>query len=312
MKNVLKDFSCRGDIVFFAYFGHGSRAIDDKSDFPQLCLGSKNSDDFVPVDEVKRVLTAKGARLAIILADCCNSPDATTKVKRHVLSAASATTVSDKMAFVFKKLFLDTEGIVMGAGCKKGEYSWYYDEGSFFTDAFIDELENYSTSNTNNPTWQDVANNIVANVVKTSKNAAGVGDKGFVQTPIFYFSFDGNPKNDEPRIDEPKNDDPRNDVPKVDDETKLKTLLISVANDELEPSKRFSEEKKALKMFSENAEVIVVGRDHKTILESLSAEDYLARISTSSRLRNFSILDKKLNSSGRYTYLKIHEIYINK
>lgn len=318
LKQVLKDLSCRGDIVFFAYFGHGSRAIDDKSNFPQMCLGSKNSDDFIPLEEVKRVLVAKGARLAIVLADCCNSPEATTKSKRRVLSAASSTTLADNSTSVFKKLFIETTGSVMAAGCQKGEYSWYYDEGSFFADAFVDEMENYSSSNTKNPTWREVASNITNNVIETSKKAVGVGDKGYVQTPIFEFGF-------EETVDDPKDkskDDPKEDskdnskddsIKDVEDvESQLKAALITVANDELEPSVRFKMEDVAKQKFSSNAEIEIVGRDHKTSLGKYSVEEFLDRISTAFRLRNFSILDRKLNSNNKFTYLKVHEIYINK
>ena len=294
LKQVLKDLSCRGDIVFFAYFGHGSRAIDDKSKFPQMCLGSKNSDDFVPLEEVKRVLVAKGARLAIVLADCCNSPEATTKSKRRVLSAASSTTLADNSTSVFKKLFIETTGSVMAAGCQKGEYSWYYDEGSFFADAFVDEMENYSSSDTRNPTWREVASNITNNVINTSKKAVGVGDKGYVQTPIFEFGFE----------------EPVKDVDDV--ESQLKAVLITIANDELDPSVRFKMEDVAKQKFASTAEIEIVGRDHKTSLGKYSVEDFLDRISTAFRLRNFTILDRKMNAENKYTYLKVHEIYINK
>ena len=179
-------------------------------------------------------------------------------------------------------------------------------------------MENYSSSNTKNPTWREVASNITNNVIETSKKAVGVGDKGYVQTPIFEFGF-------EETVDDPKDkskDDPKEDskdnskddsIKDVEDvESQLKAALITVANDELEPSVRFKMEDVAKQKFSSNAEIEIVGRDHKTSLGKYSVEEFLDRISTAFRLRNFSILDRKLNSNNKFTYLKVHEIYINK
>lgn len=62
-----------GDVVMFYYSGHGTRSVQDESDYPQMCLGSHYDNEFVPLEYVLRRLEDMPARLKIVFGDCCNS-----------------------------------------------------------------------------------------------------------------------------------------------------------------------------------------------------------------------------------------------
>ena len=60
VKEYFEGLSCRGDIVFFVYTGHGGRSHKDISKFPRMCLGSHYADEWISVSNVIDVIKAKG------------------------------------------------------------------------------------------------------------------------------------------------------------------------------------------------------------------------------------------------------------
>jgi Caspase domain len=75
--NALKQLSpAAQDVVVFYYIGHGFRQANTVSPNPLLDLRSNNSEDYnkfaMSIDDVYRQIRAKGARVNIVLSDCCN------------------------------------------------------------------------------------------------------------------------------------------------------------------------------------------------------------------------------------------------
>ena len=99
-KNLLTTidkFKCaKDDIVIFYYSGHGARAYQDTSEFPQMCLGSTDQKDFVSLEYVKETIEKKGPALTIILGDCCNSYNDSVTPKESVMIAATARSSSKR------------------------------------------------------------------------------------------------------------------------------------------------------------------------------------------------------------------------
>lgn len=311
LKQVMKNFSCSSqDIVIFCYFGHGGRSYNDPSEFPQMCLGSSNESDFVPLEDVRDLLVKHGPRFCLVLGDCCNSYASSITKKRDVFNAAGNTNISLGEVEELRKLFFGFNGAIIGAGCKKGEYSWINSQyGGFFTGGFFYEFGNSLKSG--NADWNTMFVNIRKSVVDLSKRAPGVGDKGYVQTPIFRIdpksdSDDG--KNDRRDDDRKKKDD--NPKPKIKDG--VRTALIGLADDSRSATTRINAVSDVKnRYFTSNARVITLGRDLETQIREESISDYLDRISTAFRLKNFSIIEQK-ESGGKISYLKIHEIYVGK
>jgi len=67
----------KDDVVVFVYSGHGFRFKDQKDYYPCLDLTTtaydKLGENFLPLSNIYEDIVAKGARLNIVLSDCCNS-----------------------------------------------------------------------------------------------------------------------------------------------------------------------------------------------------------------------------------------------
>lgn len=75
--NEIKKFNPqRNDIVVFYYTGHGFRTKQKQTVYPMLDLRSNAKQDYLKesltVDTVLQLIKAKGARLNLVLSDCCN------------------------------------------------------------------------------------------------------------------------------------------------------------------------------------------------------------------------------------------------
>lgn len=129
------------DIVFFFYDGHGIRAENDPDPFPQMCLGSVVESKFVPVTLVKNILLSKGARLNIIITECCNKEHKNVRIKPTQLNKS----LSVKQTFIreiCRQMFDLPQGTVMMTSSKAGEYSWCNrNSGGWFVNSFIDGWE---------------------------------------------------------------------------------------------------------------------------------------------------------------------------
>ena len=140
VKEYLEGLSCRGDIVFFVYTGHGGRSHQDVSKFPRMCLGSHYADEWISVSNVVDIIKSKGARLQIVIADCCNSYyDRPMKQDVEGFINQSGGFSQD----ILSRLFYETEGEVCITAASPGEYGWCNSrEGSFLSYYFVSTLQN--------------------------------------------------------------------------------------------------------------------------------------------------------------------------
>ena len=150
VKEYFEGLSCRGDIVFFVYTGHGGRSHKDISKFPRMCLGSHYADEWISVSNVIDVIKAKGARLQIIIADCCNSYY-DRPIKQNV--EGFITQPSGISQDILNRLFNETVGTVCITAASPGEYGWCNSkEGSFLSYYFVSTLQNAQ----DDITWQEL------------------------------------------------------------------------------------------------------------------------------------------------------------
>ncbi|MDE5560654.1 MAG: caspase family protein, partial [Bacteroidaceae bacterium] len=128
LEKVLSDMRCSSnDVVFFYYSGHGVHAKADPADgwLPQMCLNyrSYNQDKFVPVTYVREQLKSKGARLNIIMTDCCNNEAEWVTVKGMLLQQKGIPQTDKMDVAKLKKLFLDSKGTIIATSSKRGQVS---------------------------------------------------------------------------------------------------------------------------------------------------------------------------------------------
>lgn len=292
-KNLLttiEEFKCgKDDIVLFYYSGHGIRAYQDTSEFPQMCLGNSDQ-DYISLEYVKEKIERKGPGLSIILADCCNSYDSSVTPKEAVMITARAR-ASDKSSHDegMRKLFLETRGSIIAASSRKGEVSWgnsYY--GGLFTNGFLNEIDLY-TSSGKAFDWQELMWRTRCRVVADSRSSRKYQG---VQTPIYKIEF-------------------RNIPSVIHIEDGINKALATVADASISQNQRILQYKDILETFfsSNDTMVDIVGRDMKTLVDYTTAEEYLLRVATSERYSGFNVIEEKKDSNGKITYLRLNETH---
>lgn len=150
----------KNDIVIFVYRGHGFRWSNQTDAYPMMDLRSSGytaigQNTSLGLSDVYNTLSAKGARLNIVLADCCNN-----NVGINQTTATSfLNSQSDNKPDVakLKKLFVNAHGNMITAAAHSGEYSWSNPFGGFFTLSFIQAMKDeISYMNNNNADWSKV------------------------------------------------------------------------------------------------------------------------------------------------------------
>ncbi|MFI5188197.1 MAG: caspase family protein [Chitinophagales bacterium] len=160
----------KNDIVLFIYRGHGFRYKNQTEDWPRMDLRTSsyaaiNDNSSMNLAEVYSILKSKGARLNIILGDCCNSE-----------VDASSVTTSNYLTFQvdnnsdvskLKKLFMNSNGIILSSAAQKGEVSWNTPEGGLYSMSFLQALREEISYLSNDPcNW----NNIISKTISLARN----------------------------------------------------------------------------------------------------------------------------------------------
>lgn len=145
------------DIVFFCFNGHGFRWDDQNDQYPMLYLYNGRDEftnQYVAASDIYEAIVAKGARLNIIITDCCNAQIGAFKPSQEgsTLYSRPTTPVSKER---LQALFLKSKGNTLIASAKPGEYSYSFaNYGSAFTQAFLRAIHNESSSEqTGNVSW---------------------------------------------------------------------------------------------------------------------------------------------------------------
>lgn len=299
LVNVLDGLHTNSDdVIIFYYSGHGTRSMYDKSDYPQMCLGSRQEDDFFPLESVLKKLKLQQARLKIIFGDCCNSiaPGVTSKES----TSKGFTMLTKGPVNTYTNLFMNYKGFVIASGSQKGENSitLSYDDGSpaggAFTIFFLKALQTVVKQGLD-ADW----NTILGAVTDITKERVK-------HTPIFCVSTTPTEVTHAARI--PENTATGNidseDISAID-------LLTAIGNEEFEENVRIGVMQEALHTLFANPDVKVesVGRNGTTIVSTETASDFMLRLCTTHNLVNLVEVASLLDDSGKFTYLKIHEIY---
>lgn len=292
----------KDDVIIFYYSGHGTRSMHDVSEFPQMCLGSQDPSTFYPLEKVLGQLMNQPARLKIVLGDCCNSYGEGVSPKSYVTS--SKTVLSKNPVSVYCNLFKNNQGFLISSGSQRGETSAALSTmdgtplGGAFTICLLLTLKDYASKGMS-ATWEEVMSNTRRSTYEwrqhTPVYAIDIKEASTYNTPTTY--------------QEPQNtaqDDDSDEVDKI-------TLLAAIGNENLSIETRVKIQEKALKALfnSPNTKVEVVASNGRTIVATEKSSDFVLRLCTTHKLINLVEIDKTEDDYGRYTYLKVHEIYKN-
>ncbi|RXK58885.1 hypothetical protein ESA94_15980 [Lacibacter luteus] len=188
----------RNDIVVFYYSGHGFRTKKKTSVYPMIDLRSKPAQDYVKesltIDTVMQLIKAKGARMNIVLGDCCNwdpempLPYVSADPQKRATNPAWDPEKS-------RALFLNPKRTnIIGIAATKNQLAVSNKKyGSFFFMYFRDALlTEISKSNTNKPNflgWLTVFKSTETQTFRKSRNTycskPHVDQNICYQTPVF-------------------------------------------------------------------------------------------------------------------------------
>lgn len=323
LEKVLTNLSCGpDDVVFFFYSGHGGRALNEKTDFPEMCLyvNSENlynsKSQHYPLYDVYTRIRKKNPRLTIVMGDLCNSP---MNLYRNENNASKGATILSKgTCNVYQNLFLNTRGGLIAASSEpKYPSSCYvfqdngkwYNAGGFLTHSFLRVLQ-YFVGHNEDVSWTSLMDTTIGVTQELSKTDVD-GSPRRPQTPIYQSDI-------EPVHTAPTNTEivtaPQPPLTSNDSETNqldnMAYSLSMVCNQSIPKLDRIRNISKAKSYFENNAaKVQVIGFDNKTIVNTCTIESYLNYLSMATKMDQVVILDTQKNGAGKVTYMRVHEIH---
>lgn len=176
LLNQLKQLKPSGnDIVLFMYSGHGFRFDDQKDQYPMMALTTNDyqplEGNYVALSDIYNEICSKGARLNIVLSDCCNSMIGERRpIQGNTLFSRGNNNFSRKR---LAELFFNAKGSILSTAASPGEYSWCDAAGGMFTLSFIQSLrQEISAMNSSPVEWQHVVDNTLNTALQRSTNSA--------------------------------------------------------------------------------------------------------------------------------------------
>lgn len=178
------------DIVVFIYRGHGFRWKNQSGDWPRMDLRFSPYDTIsernsMNLSEIYSSLKSKGARLNIILGDCCNSEINMSPVTNTNYLTFQIDNNSDLSKL--RRLFLGSKGIILSAAARKGEVSWNTSQGGLYSMSFLQALrEEVSYLNAAVSSWDNIVSKTI-NLARTKSTPTFCGGCS-LQNGIKYLS----------------------------------------------------------------------------------------------------------------------------
>ncbi|MBQ8362028.1 MAG: caspase family protein [Bacteroidaceae bacterium] len=301
LESAVSGLRCNpNDVIFFYYTGHGVHAKADPADgwLPQMCLNYKSyeQDKFVPVTWVRDKLAQKGARLCIILTDCCNNEADWVSVKGLVASDGREPNTDDINAQKLRKLFFESQGTVIATSSKRGQVSFGPKEGGCFSMAFWDEIYNIEYKN-GTADWE-----ALMKATKKGTLASTNGD----QEPVYNVSLNTLSNSNTTVVPTPTNPAPV--VISVGD-NELSGVFKQIVNPIYSHTERLNMVNGIVNRYFENeTQVIMLGGNLTTKVGVKNISQYLKALALSKTVKGINVVHATKTSGGKYNYLEISEI----
>lgn len=128
------------DVVVFYFSGHGvNKRWDSGNPWPDL---------YFPLDRrglshlhMANLLAKKRPRLVVAIADCCNGRIADISAMMPSIDLRRGRKNTKRLSANYKKLFMETSGLLMISASIAGEPAKFNQNGGIFTTAFVRYLE---------------------------------------------------------------------------------------------------------------------------------------------------------------------------
>lgn len=282
----------KDDVILTFYGGHGSHAENDPDPWPQYLMNSgfENQGNWVPMASLQKWVEAKGARLSIIISNCCNVVQKATTKKPLWAMGGDYTSLDNLNSANYKRLFA-AKGLVMATSSKVPEPSWCgIPDGGLYTCDFIQAMKLVGTGSVA-PDWESVLNKAYS--LCAARDIVDRDGEHHKQHPYQKFYPTGNPV----------------PVPPIDDDgfrkdsDPLGQALLNIVNKKTDQSARLAMIPNIVsRLFSGYSKVITVGTDMETVVDYENPRDFLRRICLSPYIKQVNIISKE---GG---VLTVHEI----
>lgn len=166
------------DVVVFAYTGHGFRWDDQSNKYPSIALKYSayerltTANSYLLADIYNKII-AKGARLNIVLGDCCNSPIGVSA--RGGDFALSSRSGNNSNSSKLRQLFLQKKGNLLIAAASPGETSCGNSrDGGYLISSFFQAIsKETSYLNDATPDWKNIVSNSISSARYRTQNLNG-------------------------------------------------------------------------------------------------------------------------------------------
>jgi hypothetical protein len=151
------------DIVIFYYSGHGYRTAKENRLFPNIKLKTFHTDrqdvlaHSLNMEDIFQSIKKKGARLNLVLSDCCNDDILSTNIIGNKPALMRSSKIEWYENNVRTLLLNKTPVSILATAAESGQRaSGNNNYGGFFSHFFITSLENYLSRAKTNVSWEQV------------------------------------------------------------------------------------------------------------------------------------------------------------
>jgi hypothetical protein len=179
VSDVLNNLNPKSnDIVVFVYSGHGYRWSNQRSKYPNIDLRYSNYQGISEstaynLADIYNTIKAKGARLNLVIGDCCNSDVGISNRggEPSLATRRQSQGTLDKL----HTLFLESEGNLIVAAAKPYETACgnSRDGGYFISNFFAALSKETSRLNNTTPKWDNIVGNSIKNASYKTQNLRG-------------------------------------------------------------------------------------------------------------------------------------------
>ena len=193
-KAVMDLYPASQDIVVFYYSGHGFSDAGAGRKFPNMALSGKSYEEAKAngwnVEDVFNIIKRKGARLNLVISDCCNN----SLDDNPIITCDIPKTRSSELGWSLencKTLFMNaTPTSILITAAQKGEMSSGNGiVGGYFTNEFRSNLITYFKPLHHYPTWIGVLGEVKTSTIEKADNArcskSGEELKTYKQHPVY-------------------------------------------------------------------------------------------------------------------------------
>lgn len=177
------------DVVVFVYSGHGFRWSNQVSSYPSIDLRYSNyqsisKENSYELEDIYNIIKAKGARLNLVIGDCCNS-DVGISERGGEPTLASRFYFQGKLARL-RKLFIESRGDLIVAAARPNETSCGNSrDGGYFLSSFFSSMAKETSQNaTDVPSWKSIIDRTISSAYYKTQNLRFCEP----QTGIYYSS----------------------------------------------------------------------------------------------------------------------------